>query len=231
MSKPKLLDMFCCEGGAGMGYNLAGFDVTGVDLYPQKRYPLKFFQADCLTLDPKWIRRNFDAIHASPPCQFGTPLKDMPNAKKHANLIPATRKLLKATGLPYIIENVEAVARAGHLINPICLCGSMFGLGVGPWQLRRHRYFESNVTIGSRGACQHRTPVIGMYGAHVRCRAASHGGRGTRDFVGYDKPSLAREAMGMPWATMQGMSEAVPPAFTEHLGRDLMRAIAGREAA
>ena len=231
-AKLRVLDLFCCEGGAGMGYHLAGFDVTGVDLYPQPRYPFTFIQADCLTLEPAWIRRNFDAIHASPPCQFGTALKHAPNAKKHNNLIPATRKLLKATGLPYIIENVEAVARAGHMINPICLCGSMFGLGSGSYQLRRHRYFESNVTIGSAGACKHLDyPVIGIYGGHVRCRAAKHGGRKTRDFVGYDKPAMAAEAMGMPWATMAGMSEAIPPAYTRYLGLQLMQQLSQAEAA
>lgn len=230
--KPRLLDLYCCAGGVSMGYYDAGFDIVGVDLYRQPNYPFMFIQADVLTIEPDWIRRNFDAVHASPPCQFGTALRHAPKAKKHVNLIPATRKLLQATGLPYIIENVEDVARAGHMINPIMLCGSMFGLGTGAYQLRRHRYFESNITIGSAGACKHLDyPTIGIYGGHARCRSAKHGGRKTRDFVGRDKPAMAREAMGMDWATMAEMSEAIPPAYTRHLGIQLRAHLLERAAA
>lgn len=217
--RPAILELYCCAGGAGVGYSLAGFDVVGVDLKPQRRYPFEFMERDALELSPRWIRRNFDAVHASPPCQFATLLRHAPGGRRHPNLIPQTRELLRAAGLPYVIENVEAAA--DHMRAPILLCGSMFGLGAAGFQLRRHRLFESNVTIGSRGACQHREPVIGIYGGHVRCRSAKHGGRKTRDFVGYDKPALAREAMGMDWATMMEMSEAIPPAYTRHLGRQL----------
>lgn len=219
----RVLDLYCGEGGAGMGYCAAGADVVGVDLKPQRRYPFAFLQADVLSLDVRFLRF-FDLIHASPPCQFGTALRHAPNAKGaagHANLIPATRALLKASGVPYVIENVEAVAP--HLVNPICLCGSHFGLGARTsdgifHQLRRHRLFEASFDLKAPRACLHMEPVIGVYGGHVRNRSAGAGGRGTRDFVGEDKPALARAAMGMPWATMKGISEAIPPAYARWIG-------------
>lgn len=105
MEKLKLLDLFCCAGGAGMGYAQAGFDVTGVDIVPRPRYPFAFVQADVLTLDPAWVA-SFDAIHASPPCQAHSALKSMHNAKDHPDLVPQTRAMLVASGRPWIIENV-----------------------------------------------------------------------------------------------------------------------------
>lgn len=228
--KPRLLDLFCCAGGAGFGYHMAGFAVTGADIDPQPRYPFEFFHANALeNFEPEWIRQNFDAVHASPPCQFGTPLKHMHNAKAHLNLIPATRKLLKATGLPYIIENVENVRE--HLINPITLCGSMFDLGCYGYQLRRHRLFESNVAISAPSACAHTTPVVGVYGGHARNRSAVHGGRGTRDPWPKGHLDACSLAMGIGWMTLGEVSEAIPPAFTAHLGRQLLQAVAQRRAA
>lgn len=226
MSRPRLLDLFCCAGGAAAGYHRAGFDVVGVDLKPQPRYPFAFIQHDALTLDPRFIA-TFDAIHASPPCQFATELRHAPGTKEHENLIPATRAVLRQSGKPYVIENVDG-ARS-HLINPVLLCGSMFELQAGGYQLRRHRWFESNIPLNQM-TCRHREPVIGVYGGHVRCRSAKHGGRRTRDFEGRDKPALAREAMGIPWATMQQLSEAIPPAYTRYIGALLFGHIASPEA-
>lgn len=227
VDKPLLLDLFCCAGGAGMGYHLAGFEVVGVDLKPQPRYPFDFIQADVLGLDSAFLSR-FDAIHASPPCQFATELRHAPGTKEHPNLIPATRAMLRASGLPYIIENVDG-AKA-HLERPILLCGSMFGLGASGFQLQRHRWFESSFFLPQM-ECDHKEPVIGVYGGHVRCRSAKHGGRRTRDFEGYDKPALAREAMQMPWATMQQMSEAIPPAYAEWVGKRLISHVRQQKAA
>lgn len=220
MKKLRLLDLFGCAGGAARGYQQAGFHVTSIDKDPQPRNPAdRFHQHDVMRLGVAYFA-GFDAIHASPPCQFGTALRHAPGTKKdHLNLIPPIRDMLKRSGRPYIIENVEAVRE--HLVDPIKLCGSMFGLGSNGYQLQRHRLFESNIAISAPCACQHRGPVIGVYGAHARCRAASAGGRGTRDFIGMDKPAMAREAMGMPWATMAEMSEAIPPAYTKHLGQQL----------
>jgi DNA (cytosine-5)-methyltransferase 1 len=220
----RVLDLFCGAGGAGKGYALAGFDVVGVDIEPQPNYPFEFIQADALTIWPDFFSRHFDAVHASPPCQFGTALRHAPGAKKdHPNLIPLTRAMLKAIGLPYIIENVTG-SRA-HLEKPVMLCGSMFHLGaeVGDrfYQLRRHRYFECSFPLTPPQSCAHFGPCIGVYGGHVRNRSKKFGGRETRDFVDCDKPALAREAMGMSWATMGEMSQAIPPAYTHHIGRQL----------
>lgn len=223
----RILDLYCCAGGAAMGYHRAGFDVVGVDVKPQPNYPFRFIQADVLALDPAFVA-SFDVVHASPPCQFATELRHAPGTKEHPNLIPATRAMLRASGLLYIIENVDG-AKA-HLDHPILLCGSMFGLGAAGFQLQRHRWFESNFALPQPN-CAHQEPVIGVYGGHVRCRSAKHGGRRTRDFEGYDKPALAREAMQMPWATMQQMSEAIPPAYSEWIGHQLASHIRQREAA
>lgn len=227
--RPKLLDLFCCAGGAGMGYHFAGFDVTGVDLTPQPRYPFRFLQADVLSLSIDFLR-SFDAIHASPPCQFATLLKHAPGGKQHLNLIPQTRALLEAAGVPWIIENVEP-ARP-HLRDPILLCGTMFGLRAEGCELQRHRLFESNVPLAAPVLCAHSGgPVVGVYGGHARKRSAKHGGRGTRDVWPNGHRPVAAEAMGMDWATLAEMSEAIPPAYTEHLGRKLLAQLQQAEAA
>lgn len=219
--KPRVLDLFCGQGGASRGYALAHCDVVGVDLHPQPRYPWPFLQMDALSLDKRFLR-HFDLIHASPPCQFGTALRHAPNAKGaagHLNLIPATRALLLQADRPYVIENVEAVRP--HLTDPVLLCGTMFGLGCTCdgefYQLQRHRLFETNWRMAAPRPCWHEGPVVGVYGGHVRNRSAGYGGRGTVDFPGADRRALMVEAMGMPWATMKGMSEAIPPAYTQHI--------------
>lgn len=215
--KPRLLDLFCCEGGASMGYSYAGFDVIGVDIEKQPRYPFPFIRADVLDMDPRFLA-TFDVIHASPPCQFATLLKHAPGGKKHPNLIPATRNLLRAARVPYIIENVEPAAP--HLIAPVMLCGTMFGLGAEGCELRRHRYFETTFHLAPPCGCQHSDKaVIGVYGGHARKRSAKHGGRGTKDIWKGGHRGAAETAMGMVWATLNGMSEAIPPAYTKHIGR------------
>ncbi len=212
--RPKALDLFCCAGGAAMGLHRAGFDVIGVDIAPQPRYPFEFHQADALAVPLD----GFDLVWTSPPCQFATALKHAPNARDdHPNLIPATRERLRAWGGPWIIENVEQAKV--HLVEPVTLCGSMFGLGVGGWQLRRHRLFELSGIKVDLPQCAHDGPVIGVYGGHVRSRAARFWRKGGADFPSHDKPALAREAMGITWMTMGEMSEAIPPAYSELLGR------------
>lgn len=135
--RPRLVDLFCGAGGASKGYDLAGFEVVGVDLYPQPNYPFEFHQADALTFDLD----GFDYAHASPPCQFATAYRRrIDHVKKSPNLIPATRA--RIAHLPYVIENV-ATARA-ELKDPLQLCGSSFGLDV-----RRHRLFESNMDLSA----------------------------------------------------------------------------------
>lgn len=229
MARPRLLDLFCCAGGAGMGYHRAGFDVVGVDIKPQPRYPFEFINADVLGISPRWIADNFDAVHASPPCQGYSAARFSPNTVGAPLLIDATRDLLNASGLPWAIENVEGARSA--MRDPIMLCGTAFGLGAAGHELRRHRLFESNIDLDAP-ACQHTAkPVVGVYGGHPRCRSAKHGGRGTADFVGQDKPAIARECMGIDWMTMVQMSEAIPPAYTEFLGLQLIAHLQQREVA
>lgn len=212
----RALDLFSGAGAVTYGLREAGFDVMGVDLFPQPRYPGPFLQADALSLDVRFLRW-FDFIWASPPCQAHTDLKHAPGAKDHEDLIPGTRAMLKAAGVPYVIENVEGAP----LIDPVVLCGSHFGLGVSAgdarYQLRRHRLFEASFPI-PQPRCAHTAPTIGIYGGHVRCRAASAGGRGTRDFVGMDKKHLALTAMGIDAPqTMDEISQAIPPAYAAYI--------------
>lgn len=227
--KPRLLDLFCCAGGAGMGYHRAGFDVVGVDVKPQPRYPFEFVQADVLALDSAWVA-SFDAIHASPPCQGYTAMRHAPGAKGAPRLIAEVRAMLRESGKPYVIENVEEARWA--MAHPVTLCGTMFGLSAEGHELRRHRLFESNILLRVPD-CQHAdAPVIGVYGGHARRRSAKHGGRGTRDVWAGGHKGAAAEAMGMDWATLAEMSEAIPPAYTEFLGHALMAEIqAQRQAA
>lgn len=229
--KPKLLDLFCGAGGAAMGYYRAGFDVVGVDIMPQPRYPFKFIQADAL----EYIAEHgaeFDAIHASPPCQlYSTMTNGRWKDREHPDLIDPVRDLLIASGKPYVIENVEG-ARA-KLINPIMLCGTMFGLQTKHGsQLRRHRYFECNSFFVLVMPCRHNNgSAIGVYGGGqnpARKRPATigvwghAGGSSNRDGLIQFGTQDRRDAMGIDWMTGNELAEAIPPAYTEFIGRHLM---------
>jgi DNA (cytosine-5)-methyltransferase 1 len=223
MGRPRLLDLFCCAGGAAMGYHQAGFEVVGVDIKPQPRYPFEFIQAD-ISVDPPenfaaWVRaRGFEAIHASPPCQAHTSMKTMPDARRHVDLIPKTRAMLRASGLPYVIENVEG-ARAS-LIKPFRLCGSMFGLGAKGAQLQRHRLFETNFSASIPmldTACHHAGRTIGIYGEGCRDSRRKYD-KSIPEFTVVD----GREAMECPWMTIAELCEAIPPAYTRFIGEQLM---------
>lgn len=214
--RPRLLDLFCCAGGAALGYHRAGFDVVGVDVKPQPRYPFEFIQADVLALDPTFVA-SFDAIHASPPCQAHTSLNQMWNAKDHPNLIPHTRDMLRASGRPWAIENV--MGAKAHMINPIMLCGTMFDLGAEGAELRRHRLFELSFSVCFVPQCHHRlTRVIGVYGGHGRDRRRKVNGQ---DF----SVAARRVAMGIDWQTGTELSQAIPPAYTEFIGGQLLSAV------
>jgi DNA (cytosine-5)-methyltransferase 1 len=213
--KPRLLDLFCCAGGAGIGYSQAGFEVVGVDIRFQRNYPLPFIQADALALDPKFIAL-FDAVHASPPCQAYSDLaKRNGNADEWPRLIEPIRDMLKRSGLPYVIENVDGAP----LLKPVVLCGTMFP------QLRvlRHRLFEANFEIVPPPHKKH--PKV-----HTFDRRKSHFGKTDewKNFVqvtggGNCTLAAAREAMGIDWMTKNEINESIPPAYTRFIGRELLR--------
>lgn len=225
----RLLDLFCGAGGAGMGYHRAGFEVVGVDVKPQRHYPFEFHQADALEyLADHW--QEFDAIHASPPCQFATKLRSLHSGREYTNWIPQTRTMLQATGKPFVIENVEG-AKA-HLHSPVMLCGTMFELRTGDADLWRHRLFEVNWPLVLTPPCQHGRRVIGIYGGHGRDRrvisVVGHaGGKSTRRAENGFSCAERNEAMGIDWMTQAELSQAIPPAYTEYIGGWLMRHLRG----
>ena len=207
----KLLDLYCKAGGASRGYQLAGFEVVGVDIKKQKRYPYEFIQADCLELmkDMDFLR-SFDVIAASPPCQTHSITQHLRNAQGKStdkiDLIPQTREALVASGKPYVIENVPG----SPLINPIQMCGSHFDLKV-----RRHRRFESNLPlIGS--PCKHKEQgkPVGVYGS---MKDEIPGGGHTAKTI-----EQAREAMGIDWMIWGELVEAIPPIYTQEIGKQLL---------
>jgi DNA (cytosine-5)-methyltransferase 1 len=213
--KPRLLDLFCCAGGVAVGYNRAGFEVIGVDIAPQPHFPFKMIQADALKLDMKFLK-SFDAIHASPPCQSYSDLaKRNGNGHEWPRLIEPVREMLIKTGKPYVIENVSGAP----MLNPVILCGTMFkGLRV-----LRHRLFEANFLI-----------VPPPHGKHPRChtfdKRKPHYGK-TNDMIDFVSVNgggnctiaAARDAMGIDWMTKDELNEAIPPAYTELIGKQLMK--------
>ncbi len=216
--KPRALDLFCCAGGAGMGLHRAGFEVVGVDILDRPRYPFQFHRADALTFP----LGGFDFIWASPPCQGYTSMRHAPGAKGAPLLIDEVRARMPAH-VPWVIENVEEARWA--MRSPVILCGSMFGLGAQGCRLQRHRLFESNFDIGAPECNHDERPVIGVYGGHARKRAAKAGGRGTKDVWEGGHKAAASEALGIDWMTLGEMSEAIPPAYSEFIGRTAMALI------
>ena len=206
----RLLDLYSKAGGASKGYADAGFEVVGIDIKKQKRYPYEFIQADCLEIlkDLDYLR-TFDVIAASPPCQTHSATKHLRNAQGKStdkiDLIPQTRESLIASGVPYVIENVPGAP----LIKPVQFCGSSFGLKV-----RRHRLFESShPLIGS--VCDHKTQgkPVGIYGS---MRDEIPNGGHTAKTI-----EQAREAMGIDWMIWGELVEAIPPVYTYSIGKQL----------
>ena len=252
--KPRLLDLFCCAGGAGTGYARAGFDVFGVDLDPQPRYPFPFRKGNavtvlehllrdgqigwtlpgtacvtcgepphqCVTGFQVWHRlADFDAIHASPPCQrFSDLAKRNGNAHEWPDLVEPIRELLDETGLPYIIENVEGAP----LVEPITLCGAMFP----ELRVYRHRLFESNLSLVAPEHPKH-TELTFTHDKRKRHYGQPLDLTTMRVQVtgGGNAPVWAkRQAMGgLDWMTGHEVNEAIPPAYTEYLGRQLIEHI------
>jgi DNA (cytosine-5)-methyltransferase 1 len=202
----RLLDLFCCQGGSAMGYYRAGFtEIVGVDIKPQPRYPFTFIKDDALEyLKRHW--QEFDAFHASPPCQFGSEATPLHHRVNLPNYIPSTRDALLLTGKPFIIENVENVRK--HLREPVMLCGSMFNL-----RCFRHRYFETNgFQVGLTPKCNHNFEPLHVTKAGSNSRRI---GRGAT-------VKNAMSAYGIDWMSKDGLVEAIPPAYTEFLGRHLI---------
>ena len=264
MNRPKLLDGCCCEGGTHVGYERAGFDVYGIDLfvdYSRKRYPGPSYQGDVVLVlvlllagqqipfthrdgSVEWLGlADFAAVHVSPPCQHasaGTRAIRSAGAKDYPALIEPLRYLLRQTGLPYVIENVKGAA----LLDPVMLCGSMFALRAVdedgmPLRLERHRLFEASFPLTPPGVPHWHSPYMwpaGVYGGSRRAKrlrddetlaelaprdrhAARHVRKG-----GYVPRSVRvrRELLGIDWMTARGMDQAVPPAYAEHVGRQLL---------
>jgi DNA (cytosine-5)-methyltransferase 1 len=206
----KLLDLYCCGGGAGFGYELAGFEVTGVDIVEQPRHRGKFVRADAIDylLDNF---RDFDAIHASPPCQAHS-LASMQfriKGKEYEDLIACTRSALISTGLPYVIENVPG----SPLFDPIELCGSMFGM-----RTYRHRLFESNIKLIAPAHPEHTAKNAKMG------RPAKNG-----EFIQYvgHFPGVksVQEMTGLHWLGQRELAQSIPPQYTKYIGAQLIDAL------
>jgi len=220
MSRPRLLDLFCGAGGCSVGYHRAGFDVVGVDHRPQPHYPFEFIQMDAVEFLDRQRHRAFDAIHASPPCQAYTVGRHIhQSGQRHPDLIDRTRDMLRGTGKPWVIENVN-----GAPMKPpaVMLCGMMFGLRV-----LRHRWFESSELLFSPPHPKH------PKGLSTGTLTAKKGGKGNGYSTGEHGlvcvagnnfvRAAGAAAMGIDWPmTRKELANAIPPAFTEYVGRQLL---------
>jgi DNA (cytosine-5)-methyltransferase 1 len=215
LDQMKVLDLYCGAGGAARGLMQAGFHVVGVDILSQPRYPGDaFIQADALDYLAQADLSAFDLIWASPPCQRYTSLRHAPGEHRDADLIAPTREALKRCGLPCVIENVEGAP----LVNPVLLCGSMFGLRTpGGLELRRHRLFQANFLILAPECAHGPGPVVGVYGGHFRDRRRA---AGTNHRGGSNVPNEhGFIAMGIPPGSMTAaeLSDAVPPSYSRFI--------------
>jgi DNA (cytosine-5)-methyltransferase 1 len=206
VTRPRVLDLFCKAGGAAMGYHLAGFDVLGVDIEPQPHYPFEFVQADAL----RYPLDGFDLIHASPVCKDYSRTAKI-NKAGHPRQIEATRDRLAASGIPYVIENVEGAP----LLDPVVLCGAMFpGL-----RTYRHRLFEASFTLPQPAEPEHAWPLVKM-GRPVQAGEFMH-------VVGhFSDVAAARAAMGIDWMTRDELAQAIPPAYSQYIGLHALKMLA-----
>jgi DNA (cytosine-5)-methyltransferase 1 len=224
-----LLDLFCGAGGAAMGYCRAGFDVVGVDIRPQPRYPFEFVQADAI----EFPRDGFDAIHASPPCQAFTQMSARwrgkgTKADDHVDLLTPTLELLRPLETPWVAENVQGAKH--HMRANLTLHGGMFGLGV-----HRPRLFESNVLLLAPKASQTVSPV-GVYGkvdGRTTYRYRNNGNYKGKSLIrAWKSVEEGQRAMGIDWTDdPRELAEAIPPAYTELIGHQLMQHVRARQAA
>lgn len=212
MTPKRILDLFCGAGGAAVGYYRAGFtEIVGVDIEPQPHYPFTFIQGDALTADVD----GFDAVHASPPChEYSTGTRHRKNAGViYPDLLGPTQRKLRAGDKPYVIENVPGAVLL--LTSPIMLCGGMFELGV-----MRHRFFESNTDLA--------VPIHTCNGKEVdrdEVSVTRHGppARWYRKNPGAKfNIKTWHRAMGIDWMSRDELTQAIPPAYTEWIGRQLL---------
>lgn len=213
MNKPRLLDLYCGAGGAAKGYQRAGFYVVGVDINPQPNYcGDEFYQDDALTFP--LYSMGFDAFHASPPCQRYSPATW--NRGKHPDLYDPTKRRLTETGKPYIIENVIGAPYTYGIV----LCGSMFNLSYNGEWLQRHRNFETSFML-FQPPCHHRhTNPVSITG-HAFVKQTKYYKRGQSGGV-QTNFETAQKLMGIDWMTRKEIVEAIPPAYTEYIGRKLI---------
>jgi DNA (cytosine-5)-methyltransferase 1 len=205
MTRLRLLDLFCGAGGCSVGYHRAGFDVVGVDITPQPRYPFEFHQIDALTFPLD----GFDVVHASPPCQTWTAYRRRGGGvgDGYPDLIRTVRRMLNQQAPFYIIENVR-----GSELNAMTLCGSSFGLDV-----RRHRWFEVSVPMLAP-PCNHGAQRPRFAQATNRSNL-----RSTVEVGVWRIPlEIQQQAMGIDWMTRDELSQAIPPAYTEYIGAQLL---------
>ena len=244
MTKPRLLDLFCGAGGATKGYQRAGFYVVGVDNRPQPNYcGDEFYQLDAMglldrlplgggilyrTIDSlRHELGSFAGIHASPPCQGYSAANNIHGRTDHPLLIAETRRLLVATGLPWVIENVERAA--AHMNHPVMICGLSLGLNV-----RRHRLFECSFPAMVPPCCGHERDYLIVFGQGAARTRAKQIGRTAKDGPILRRGSATWEAscaaMGIDWMSRPELSEAIPPAYTELIGSALMAEVLARRS-
>ncbi len=233
--RPRILDLFCGAGGAATGLKRAGFSPYGVDNKPEPRYPFPFLLMDALEAMDRLLRgegltfnngetlylADFDAYWASPPCQHASTIAKQirsmrPDTYDHPNLIPATRERLIESGVPYIIENVVGA----ELVSPVQLCGSWFGLN-----LRRHRLFECSFAAASTPCCHHwqKPRFRSLDKRRGDALATVVGVHGHINYSG--ESELRKEAMGIDWMNDYELTQAVPPAYSEYIGRQLLKVL------
>jgi DNA (cytosine-5)-methyltransferase 1 len=229
--RPRLLDLYACEGGASAGYHRAGFDVFGVDLfedYTQKRYPFESHKGDAVEF-VKAHGHEFDVIHASPPCQHasaGTRALRGAGTHTYPELIGPTRDALIASGKPYVIENVKGSA----LEHPLMLCGRQFNLTATDddgteLHLDRHRMFESNVALLTPPTCSPHDRTLQVGGSYGGARRDKAEARNVRHGGYVPSTAVQQQLLGIDWMTQKGMHQALPPVYTEFLGHQLRTAL------